>query len=170
MASRISEYARHHDDGRTGQDAPGPIEWQLVSDGSMAYPRAVVLANAAPAALDAAGVAAEVVTPYNALVVRAAGRLILVDAGIGERGGDMGDTAGHLASNLGRDNLADVDDVVVTHAHADHVGGLLTGERLTFPAARHHLARAEWAFWMDGDPRARMYAPLADALLDTARK
>jgi glyoxylase-like metal-dependent hydrolase (beta-lactamase superfamily II) len=149
----------------------GPIEWQLVEDGAMAYPREVIFAGVAPADLDRAGITGEVVTPYNALVVRASGRLILVDAGLGAVADAIGAPAGRLASSLAALGIAptDVDDVIVTHGHADHVGGLTAGSRPSFPRARHHLARTEWAFWMDGDPRPRLPAPLADLLADTAR-
>ena len=151
--------------------AAGPIEWQLVGDGAMAYPREVIFAGVPPRELDRAGVIGEVVTPYNALVVRASGRLILVDAGLGAAADAIGAPAGRLPSSLAALGIGptDVDDVIVTHGHADHVGGLTAKGRPSFPRARHHLARAEWAFWMDGDPRPRLPAPLADLLADTAR-
>src|ERR1700754_1295665 len=110
---------RHHpaDSTDAGPAAPGPIEWRLVSDGEAAYPRDVVFANAERRELDAAGIGDEVVTPYRALLVRAAGRLILVDAGLGALATHMGGTAGRLLQALAAEGVlpGQIDDVVITH-------------------------------------------------------
>lgn len=43
--------------------------------------------------------------------------------------------------------------VLITHAHPDHVGGLLDAEgNLVFPNARYHVAQKEWDYWMSADP------------------
>jgi len=59
--------------------------------------------------------------------------------------------------------------VIMTHAHADHVGGLLTGGEPTFSDARHHLPRAEHDFWLGPAPQERLFPALADAMVATAR-
>src|SRR5262249_4273582 len=64
---------------------------------------------------------------------------------------------------------ADIDEVIITHAHADHVGGLLTAGEPTFASARHHLNRAEREFWMGPNPQERLFPALADALVGAAR-
>src|SRR5262249_39674045 len=64
--------------------------------------------------------------PLNVVVVRSGGRTILIDAGLGVEFPDF-PRAGRLALRLeaaGID-LASVTDVVLTHLHMDHVGGLL---------------------------------------------
>jgi glyoxylase-like metal-dependent hydrolase (beta-lactamase superfamily II) len=44
---------------------------------------------------------------------------------------------------------SDIDTVVLTHAHPDHVGGALNSRsRPVFPNARYILGQAEWDFWM----------------------
>jgi glyoxylase-like metal-dependent hydrolase (beta-lactamase superfamily II) len=66
----------------------------------------------------------------------------------------------------------DVDIVVITHGHPDHIGGLMEGGRPVFPNARYVFGAAEFDFWKRGDVReARKFnralfmqlaAPLAD--------
>jgi glyoxylase-like metal-dependent hydrolase (beta-lactamase superfamily II) len=64
---------------------------------------------------------------------------------------------------------ADVDEVIMSHAHADHVGGLVTAGEPTFARARHCLPRAERDFWLGLAPQDRLFPQLADALVATAR-
>ncbi|MFQ5510508.1 MAG: MBL fold metallo-hydrolase [Candidatus Krumholzibacteriia bacterium] len=53
----------------------------------------------------------------------------------------------------------DVTDVLVTHLHFDHGGGLATpdgsGWRLTFPDAAHHIQRRQWQHALNPNPRDR---------------
>jgi glyoxylase-like metal-dependent hydrolase (beta-lactamase superfamily II) len=151
--------------------AAGPIEWQLVRDGGMTYPRELIFAGAGSDVLDAAGVAGPVTTPFNSLLARTAGRLVLVDGGLGATAATLQAPAGRLLSELSALGVepGDIDDVIVTHAHGDHVGGLLTGDNPTFPRARHYLGRAEWGFWMEQDPHPRLPADLAPLLIESAR-
>jgi glyoxylase-like metal-dependent hydrolase (beta-lactamase superfamily II) len=110
----------------------------------------------------------------NAVVVRSGGRTILIDAGMGVEYPDL-PRSGRLAQRLeaaGID-LASVTDVVLTHLHMDHVGGLLADgvrERLR-PDLRVHLAAAEAKFWESPD-FSRVFMPpgFPDALRRTARR
>ena len=86
----------------------------------------------------------------NCLVIETGGCKVLIDTGCGTR---FQDTAGHLADNLGKAGLApgDVDIVIVTHGHTDHVGGAVTEDgNLAFPNARYCTTAPEWAFWVAG--------------------
>ena len=91
----------------------------------------------------------------NTLVVRAAGKTVLIDSGCGSKGthapGAMGiDDTGHLIANLAAEGIraADVDVVLNTHLHFDHCGGntCLDGERPVpaFPRAKYILQKGEW--------------------------
>jgi len=112
--------------------------------------------------------------PLNVVVVRAGGRTILVDAGLGVEFPDFpraGQTV-HRLQAAGIDPAA-VTDVVLTHLHMDHVGGLLTQglkERLR-PDLRVHVAAAEADFWEAPDfSRTDMPAPVPDALRSIASR
>lgn len=106
--------------------------------------------------------------PLNVAVVRSGGRTILVDAGLGVEFPDFpraGQTV-HRLEAAGIDPSA-VTDVVLTHLHMDHVGGLLSEglkERLS-PDLRVHVASAEAEFWEAPDfSQTHMPAPVPDAL------
>ncbi|PHP85702.1 MBL fold metallo-hydrolase [Burkholderia sp. AU18528] len=84
----------------------------------------------------------------NCYVVRGAGRTILVDAGAG----GIKQWGGRLKDNLrlaGIDPAA-IDTVLLTHAHPDHVGGLVNGAgQVAFPNAELVAHRREVEFWRD---------------------
>src|ERR1700682_1143021 len=83
-------------------------------------------------------------------------QLILVDAGAGTWFG--GGALGRLAGRLRRAGYVpeDVDLVLVTHLHSDHVGGLTTqdGQRV-FPNAEVYVAKAESDFWLSPEIAAK---------------
>jgi glyoxylase-like metal-dependent hydrolase (beta-lactamase superfamily II) len=137
----------------------GSLACAVVSDGSHTYrdPALLLFANAPPACLAQAlrkhGLDLESwkewVSPYPALLIRTDRHLVLVDTGAG----DMAPTTGQLIPNLQAEGVApeDIDTVILTHAHPDHIGGNLDREgRPAFSAARYVLSRAEWDFWTSG--------------------
>jgi glyoxylase-like metal-dependent hydrolase (beta-lactamase superfamily II) len=83
-------------------------------------------------------------------------QLILVDAGAGTwfGGGAFGRLAGSLRS--AGYTPEEVDLVLVTHLHSDHVGGLTTqdGKRV-FPNAEVYVAKAESDFWLSPEIAAK---------------
>jgi glyoxylase-like metal-dependent hydrolase (beta-lactamase superfamily II) len=112
--------------------------------------------------------------PLNVLVVRSGDQTILVDAGLGGQFPGF-PRAGQFPQRLraaGID-LASVTDVVVTHMHMDHVGGLLVDEvknRLR-PDLRVHVAAAEVAFWASPDfSHTSTPSPVPDVLRSTAKR
>ncbi len=78
------------------------------------------------------------------LLVREGARVFLFDAGAGQL---MGDGAGKLAASLQAAGVgpAQVTDVFISHAHGDHIGGLVDAAgALAFPNAAIHVSQPEW--------------------------
>ena len=84
----------------------------------------------------------------NCYLVRGRGRTILIDAGAG----GFKQWGGKLKVNLALAGVQafDIDTILLTHAHPDHVGGLLdaSGEA-AFPDAQLVVHQHEVAFWED---------------------
>ncbi len=92
----------------------------------------------------------------SGFLVNTGKQLILVDAGAGTwwGGGALGRLAGSLRS--AGYTPEEVDIVLVTHLHSDHVGGLTTqdGKRV-FPNAEVYVAKAENDFWLSPEIAAK---------------
>ena len=91
----------------------------------------------------------------RAWLIRAQGSLILVDTGIGVEGapgpGWFG-ANGDLMPQLHAEGIrpGDIDQVIITHVHDDHVGGTVTSRgEPAFPAARYVVQTADLAWLRD---------------------
>ena len=98
-----------------------------------------------------------IVLSVNALLVKSPGHVMLFDTGLGAG------LHGGLMNSLALTGVApaDVTDILITHTHGDHVGGLTTaGKTLAFPNATIRMSAAEWA-WMKikAPPLAAVIAP-----------
>jgi glyoxylase-like metal-dependent hydrolase (beta-lactamase superfamily II) len=128
----------------------GTFQCRCISDGTFDYPPEDFAANVPTerfqAQLQARHLPTDHVTsPYTSLLIDPGRHKVLIDTGAG-----FAPTNGHLLANLRADGVApaDIDTVILTHAHADHIGGNLEGEaQPAFPNARYVMAHAEWAFW-----------------------
>lgn len=99
-----------------------------------------------------------IVLPQNCLVVHTGNRVVLFDTGLGASS-IFGPTTGDLLANLAASGIgrADIDAVVITHAHCDHCWGLVDGMGSPwFPNAEIFISQADFDFWTDesklGDP------------------
>jgi glyoxylase-like metal-dependent hydrolase (beta-lactamase superfamily II) len=91
---------------------------------------------------------------FAALLIEAPSGFILVDAGIGPFAADL--EAGLLAGELDALGVSptDIRTVVITHGHADHVGGLVTNDGVpAFAEARHVVHTAELTYWRSAEAR-----------------
>ena len=158
----------------------GEIEVLVISDGVLPLPTKMLAHNADPAAR-AAWLDDMYLPPdafdwaLNAVMVRSGGKTILIDAGLGSDPDLHLPRAGQLLKRLeaaGID-LSSVTDLVLTHLHMDHIGGLLVDgvkERLR-KDLRIHVAAAEVKFWEAPDfTRTAMPPGFPDALRATAKR
>ncbi|MGM4916289.1 MBL fold metallo-hydrolase [Tardiphaga sp. 813_E8_N1_3] len=157
----------------------GEIEVLVISDGVLTPPAESMATNADPAAraawLDDRFLSRDAFDwALNEVVVRTGDQTILIDSGLGMEYPDF-PRAGQLGlrlKNAGID-LGSVTDVVLTHMHFDHVGGLLVDgvkEQLR-PDLRIHVAAAEVKFWASPDfSRTGMPPVLAELARSAAKR
>lgn len=155
----------------------GDIDVMVISDGVLPLPTETMSTNADPQARkawfkdmflgpDAFDWA------LNVLVVRSGEQIILVDAGLGGQFPGF-PRAGQFPARLAAAgiDLASVTDIVITHMHMDHIGGLLVDEvkNKLSPDVRIHVAATEVDFWAAPDfTLTEMPAPVPDVLRATA--
>ena len=87
-------------------------------------------------------------TSINAYVIESGGQVILVDTGAGELFGPVG---GKLPASLAAAGYKpeQITDILITHIHTDHSGGLVRAGRMVFPNATVHVAKADVDFFLD---------------------
>jgi glyoxylase-like metal-dependent hydrolase (beta-lactamase superfamily II) len=158
----------------------GDIDVLVVSDGVLPLPTKMLGHNADPA-VRAAWLDDMFLPPdafdwaLNVVVVRSGSQTILIDAGLGSDPDLNLPRAGQLIQRLesaGID-LASVTDVVLTHMHMDHIGGLLVAgvKQQLRPDLRIHVAAAEVKFWESPDfSHTAMPQGFPDALRSAAKR
>ncbi|MCA6118351.1 MBL fold metallo-hydrolase [Bradyrhizobium sp. WSM 1738] len=109
-----------------------------------------------------------VVLEQNSPVVNTGDRLILFDTGMGTSKA-FGPTTGQQQKNLAAAGIKpeDIDAVVCSHAHIDHIGGLVgADDKPLFPNAQVYIAQSDFDFWTD---EGKLGSPLKDFIIH-ARK
>jgi glyoxylase-like metal-dependent hydrolase (beta-lactamase superfamily II) len=135
----------------------GSFECKVVSDGTFAYshPAHLLFANAPQEHLEQALREHDIdlqqwdeyVSPYPSLAINTGQHQVLLDTGAGP----LAPTTGKLIGNLQAAGIApeDIDLVILTHGHPDHIGGNLDSQgQPAFKNARYVMWKDEWDFWM----------------------
>ncbi|MFC3158467.1 Glyoxylase, beta-lactamase superfamily II [Chryseobacterium arachidis] len=88
----------------------------------------------------------------NILLIKNGEKNILIDTGSGVK---LSPSTGKLIQNLKNLGISplDITDVVFTHAHPDHIGGVVDKHgRLVFGNADYYISETEYNFWMSDEP------------------
>lgn len=133
----------------------GDGEFYSLSDGQLNLPVSMVLPESLTVEersryIGMPSIGKEQYTPdCNVVLWKTSDRVILFDTGAGSQFPVGG---GELAASLEQAGIDpyEVTDVVLTHAHPDHLWGVLDDfDDLAFPDAQFHIGQQEWDYWLD---------------------
>jgi len=125
----------------------GGIEVCLLSEGQQ-NGNTRILIGATPEMLQKALPDGTFTSATNAFLVRSSGKNILVDAGHGRKLFDNLQSRGVSAEQ--------VDVVLLTHMHGDHIGGLLRDGKASFPNATLYLSQLEHDYWAGDEAMSKV--------------
>jgi glyoxylase-like metal-dependent hydrolase (beta-lactamase superfamily II) len=157
----------------------GEMTCYALRDGRLNYPLALFFPDVDRDGLAEAGLPGDgVATPLTLLLVDTGEQRVLVDTGAGQLAEEAGDVfpgidqddsvTGLLVESLRHAGYepGDIDTVVITHAHPDHIEGTLDGSGgLTFGNAGYVMSREEYAFWTSPLALARAMPGMAEMAL-----
>src|SRR6202011_5483222 len=109
-----------------------------------------------------------VVLEQNSPIVNMGDKLVLFDTGMGTSKA-FGPTTGRQQKSMAEAGIkpGDIDAVVCSHAHIDHIGGIVgADDKPLFPNAQVYIAQSDLDFWTD---EGKMGSPLKDFIVH-ARK
>jgi len=129
----------------------GDFEVTALSDGTHVFPVDTVMTNITQqqALQDLADVDLKlpIQGSINAFLINTGSKLILVDSGAGAL---YGTCCGKLMAHLRAAGYQpqQVDEVLITHLHKDHAGGILRDSQAAFPNAVLRVSQAEADYWL----------------------
>lgn len=153
-----------------GTTRVGDIELVALNDGVARLPQSFYVGldfGAHPELLADDG---RVHIPIGCFLVRTGDRIVLVDAGMGPTGTSWGEGGGLpaalAAAGVERD---DIDVVVCTHLHIDHIGWLWHDDGPWFPRATVRFGAADWGQLVEGAGEGDRGAAIMRALAAAGR-
>lgn len=187
LASSGSSLAQDKGSAASSQQGPGIYRQKIgdilmtcVTDGANSFPRSDgFVSNVKPqevaAALEAAFLPVDRITlTFTPVVLETSGRVIVVDTGLGEAAFKSSKGVGgqfHTNLNTAGYDAKSVDQVVISHFHADHIGGLITeGGKAAFPNSEILVPAAEYAFWLDSGNASRAATSVVQANFERAKR
>lgn len=135
----------------------GDTRLTVLSDGNLVLPAGFILPTGLPEKelttflTENDLTASQFEPPCNIALWQNDDRTILFDVGAGP---NFMPSAGQLLESLDDAGIdpSDITDVVFTHAHPDHLWGLVDDfDELSFPDAEYHMHATEWDFWRAAD-------------------
>ncbi|MGZ5817803.1 MAG: MBL fold metallo-hydrolase [Burkholderiaceae bacterium] len=129
----------------------GNFEVTALSDGTVTLPVDKLLTNTTPdkvnKALAKSFESAPLQTSVNAFLINTGNKLVLIDTGAA---GLFGPTLGNLLTNLKASGYQpeQVDEIYITHMHGDHIGGLMSGDKMAFPNAIVRADKHDADYWL----------------------
>ncbi|KQV50711.1 MBL fold metallo-hydrolase [Pelomonas sp. Root1217] len=135
----------------------GDFEVTALSDGTLDLPVDKLLQQPAPntvKALQHAYLGVPLETSFNAYLINTGAKIVLVDTGAA---GLYGPTLGRVLANLKAAGYApeQVDEVVITHMHGDHIGGTAIDGKASFPNATLRVDKRDADFWLSAEQVAK---------------
>jgi glyoxylase-like metal-dependent hydrolase (beta-lactamase superfamily II) len=129
----------------------GEFEIVALSDGTVNLDVRKLLTNTTPKKVDEllmrSFLADPIETSVTGFLINTGTKLILIDTGAGNL---FGPTLGNLGNNLKAAGYRpeQVDEIYITHMHADHVGGLMAGSERASPNAIVRADKRDADFWL----------------------
>ena len=122
----------------------GEVRCTILGDGALRYETEWLFSHKPPEAPESGGID----LPYSSMLIETGDRKVLIDTGAG----NLAPTTGELPAALRWVGVEqeEIDTVILTHGHVDHIGGVVDGDgRPAFPNALYVMSATEWSYWTD---------------------